>query len=196
MYDTALDMFEFIFILIVGIFIVSIIMYIIQAIGYYKLFKLYGGWYEKNAWMAFVPYAQIFINGKFLQEQNGDEEWVKWVLGFYWVAAFIPIPVLNFVILLIITIWLVVEWCRYFGKINSGAVVYILYFLFPIAVPFVLVSHLREHQEYLVNSSCGYTQNYDNDYNQNYDNGYTQNYDNGYTQNYDNESFNNDMNNN
>ena len=87
--------------------------------------------------------------------------------------------------MLIISIWLVVEWCRYFIKVNSGVAVYILYFLFPIAVPFVLLSHLREHPEYLVNYSYGY--------NQNYDNGYNQNYANEYNQNYDNQSSNNDM---
>lgn len=198
MSDTELDVIAFMFILIVGIFIFALAMYIIQSLGYYKLFKLYGGWYEKNAWMAFVPYAQFFINGKFLQEQNGDAEWVKWVLGFYWVASFIPIPILNLVVLLILGIWLVVEWCRYFSKVHAGAGVYILYFLFPIAVPFVLVNHLREHPEYLVNYSYGYNQNYDNGYNPNYNNGYTSNYGNGYNQIYNNEynqGSNNDMSN-
>ena len=144
---------------LVFVLIALLLVYVISSIGYSKLYKCYGGWFSANAWMAWVPFLNLYIQAKFLQENNQEDEWVKWLLTFYWVLAFIPI--LGSIAVFVVAILCIVEWLKYFGRLNVGIGIYILYFVFPIVVPFMLVSHIKKNGF----GNNTYTQNFYN-YNQ------------------------------
>lgn len=125
--------FFFIFLLIfVGI-------YLINGFGYMKLYKAAG--YEP-VWAAFVPVLSAYALGMFLKEENGDKEWVGWLLAFYWVLGLIPI--IGTFAVVAGGIFRLVKQFMWLKKRDADVICYILLFVFPLAVPFLMVSKYSE----------------------------------------------------
>lgn len=92
--------------------------------------------YEKNTWMAWIPIVNCYIQAKFLQEQNGEKEWLKWIMAFYGFAGYIPI--IGSFIMILVGILIIIQWMKYLYLIKAPAYLYIIYFIISMAFPYVL----------------------------------------------------------
>lgn len=112
---------------------ICLAVYLVNALGYKKLFEAAG--YEPT-WAMFVPIFGNYALGMFLKEENGDADWVGWLIAFYWVLSLIPI--LGSFCVLAGAIFTLVKQFQWMQKRNADTICYILLFLFPLAVPFLM----------------------------------------------------------
>lgn len=148
-------------------FLFCIAIYVVSALGWYKFFKTMGGEYEQNAWMAWIPYCNQYIAGKFLEEQMGLPTWFRWLATFYPFLSFIPL--IGSLVVLAASIYIIVVWCQYMSKINAPGYLYVIYFLVGIIYPYLLNS-------YVIKANIGdlrATNSQTNDYNNYNTNQYT-----------------------
>ncbi len=117
------------------LFVLAILIaaYVVSSLGWMKLYKKAG--YEP-AWAAWVPFLSNYALGMYLQDELGEKPAIGYILAFYWVAAFIPI--IGGFVVFAGSVFLLVEECRWIAKREGGVPGYLLLFLFPIALPFLM----------------------------------------------------------
>lgn len=134
----AVDMLPALGVFILFLMLLLVVCYVIDSYGWYSLYKQAG--YVDNAWMAWVPFANYYILGKFIQERNGDPEWFKWVMSFYWLGSFIPI--IGGILTAAGYVFTLVNKLRLMINANCGVLPYIVLFLFPILLPYTLRKYI------------------------------------------------------
>lgn len=118
--------------------LVSMAVYIITSLGWMKLYKAAG--YEP-AWAAWVPFLNIYAMGMFLKGELQESDRVGYILAFYWVAALIPF--VGSIAALVGGVFFLVKECQWILKRGGGALGIILLFLFPIALPYVMLKYYK-----------------------------------------------------
>ena len=132
-----MDGFGAVFAVLGGMIFVMLIMllavYLVNGFGYMKLFKAAG--YEPS-WAMFVPILGGYALGMFLREENEDPECMGWLIAFYWILGLIPV-IGSFLVIAggIFTLMKKFQWLQ---KKQADTICYILLFLFPLAVPFLM----------------------------------------------------------
>lgn len=113
---------------------IAVAFYVINSLGWMKLYQKVGA---EPAWVAWVPFLSIYALGQFLKEETGSPDWVGYLLGLYWLAAFIPI--IGSFVVFGCGIFCLVKQCQWISKRDGGALGYISLFLFPIALPWIMM---------------------------------------------------------
>lgn len=115
-------------------FAILIAVYAVSSLGWMKLYKKVGA---EPAWVAWVPILSVFALGQFLKEETGAPDWVGYLLGLYWIAAIIPI--IGSFVVFGCSIFRLVKQCQWISRRGGGALAYISLFLFPIALPWIML---------------------------------------------------------
>lgn len=120
------------------VMLISVAIYVVSSLGYYKLYKKLGA---ENAWMAWVPFFNIYAQAEFLQVETESPEWMKWCMGFYWAANVIPIlgQIASFAGFVLV----IVNECKYISKHGGQVPQYILVFVFPIILPYLWIKNYQ-----------------------------------------------------
>lgn len=135
--DIVLGSFALIFLVYGLLFLVLIAAYIVNSLGFFKLYKAAG--YAQRAWMAWVPCFNIYALAAFLTEELELPAWQKIFMGFYWAMEFVP--VVGSLAGLFGAILAIVNEFRYVSKYEGGALQYVLIFIFPILLPYLWIKN-------------------------------------------------------
>lgn len=118
------------------LFAILVVFYVVHALGWMKLYKKAGA---EPAWAAWVPILNAYALGWFLKEETDSPTWVAYLLGLYWLAAIIPL--VGSFIVFGCNIFGLVKQCQWISKKGGGALAYICLFLFPVALPWVMMRY-------------------------------------------------------
>lgn len=151
-----------IFFMFIGI--ISLVMFLMISYSYYKMAKKEG---IDNAWLAFVPVANLYIMGKIAKDNcsTKDPE-VKLCAGYGIMLVLMIIPIIGQILSFVLSIYLMIVAFKVqyaiFDKYSEKATLYlILLIIFPIVIPFILLSLSNKQPRKGGNSFGGY-----NDYGQ------------------------------
>lgn len=121
---------------LVVVVVICIIVYVVSSLGFYKLYTKMG---RDNAWMAWVPFCNIYAQAAFLQEETDSPEWMKWCMAFYYLAG--VIPVIGSIVSFAGAVLTIVNECRYVNMHGGQVGQYVLIFLFPIILPYLWIKN-------------------------------------------------------
>lgn len=115
-------------------FAILIAVYVVNSLGWMKLYQRAGA---EPAWAAWVPFLNVFAMGQFIGEETGSLNWVRYLLGLYWLAGLIP--VVGAFAVFGLGIFRLVKECQWISRKNGGALAYVSLFLFPVALPYIMM---------------------------------------------------------
>lgn len=120
------------------LFFIAAGFYIATAYGWYRVYKRAG---YTAAWLAFVPYADNILFGRFHQEYLNDAVWVRWFLSFYWIVTFLTFLPDGLISFISLTGWVSMQICmiRFLRRYGGDAASYVFLFLLPVLYPYSIL---------------------------------------------------------
>lgn len=131
-------------VIIIG-FLLLTVGYIISSIGWFLFFRRYTEFFQKYAWLSFIPIARNYLFAKLFQDKKHFPDYLIWLFTGY--PFFVYIPVIGWLLYLGFKIAIIIEFCSLFASYKTSAWAYIIYFILPVFLPYALIPYITKQTQ-------------------------------------------------